>query len=87
MIAMMKQLIISFLLSAFAGGIMSVSGQIVSCDDEICKLKVDKAQIYQISLKKLSLLQQRELSTKKKGESISTAFPMDAIIRVDDIKK
>lgn len=85
----MKSLITTLFLSlsTSAGGLMSVSGQMVACDDEICKIKVDKAQIYQISLKKLSPLQQRELIAKKKDEMISTAFPMNAIIRVDDAKK
>lgn len=70
-----------------AGGMMSVAGQMVACDDEICKVKIDKAQIYQISLKKLSPLQKRELSAKKKGDMVSTAIPMNAIVHVDDVKK
>lgn len=75
------------LTNVFAGGLMSVTGQLVACEEEICKIKVDKVQIYQISLKKLTLIQQRELIAKKKGELVSTAFPLQAIVRVDDVKK
>lgn len=75
-----------FVINALAGGIMSISGQKISCEDDICKIKVDKAQIYQISLKKLSPLQQRELSTKKKGDVVSAAYPMNAIVQVEDVK-
>ena len=86
----MKKYFVLFLIilnsPTWADGIMSVTGQFISCDDAICKIKVDHAQIYHVKLKKLNQLQARELQLKKPGEFVSTSLPMAAVASVNDVK-
>ena len=80
-------LIVTTIPTAGADGIMSVMGQLVSCDDTSCKIKIDHLQIYKVNLKKLTQMQARELKFKKSGEFVSTSLPMSAVVSVDDVKK
>lgn len=86
---MMKLMILLFLIGpqVFAGGVMSLTGQFMSCESTVCKVKVDQVQVYKINIKKLSLMQRHELKSKKNGDHVAMSVVMSSIEAVEDFKK
>lgn len=85
---MLSLVMISFLLSSFvaeAGGLISLKGNLLSCDKIFCKLKVE-TQVYKIELARLPDSQKSYLTTKKREDLAELSISLSAIKDVTDYK-
>jgi hypothetical protein len=77
----------SLSLSAFAGGMISIQGELLQkCSETNCQVKVG-SQLYVLDFKRLSSSQRKLLKTKNAGDTIEETVAMAAVTDVKDIKK
>ncbi len=70
---------------AEAGGLISLKGNLLSCDKSFCKLKVE-TQVYKIELARLPDSQKSYLTTKKREDLAELSVSLSAIKDVTDYK-
>jgi hypothetical protein len=74
-----------FLISAHSAGLISIKGEIKTCAQYDCQIKVG-GQVYTIELPQLTKKQQTTLKNKRPGDEMNEFIPMAAIKDVKDIK-
>lgn len=73
-------------LSSFAGGMISIEGELLQkCSDKNCQIKVG-SQLYVLDFKRLNTSQKKALKAKKAGDNITETIPMAAVLDVKDLK-
>jgi len=73
--------------STFAGGMISIQGELLQkCSEVNCQIK-SGPQLYVLDFKRLSASQKKLLKTKNAGDSIEESVSMAAVLDVKDIKK
>lgn len=79
-------LIISLSFTVYAGGVISIKGDLLQkCSDKNCQVKMGP-QLYILDLKRLSSSQIKLFKSKKPGDNVSENIPMAAVLDVKDIK-